>query len=86
MADIAKIKLPGDTTEYNIKDATARSTFSSYLPLAGGTVTGDLGVNGKTTVKKLKATSGSSYMLASEFASNPPTGETGQVLFVIQGL
>lgn len=86
MADIAKVKLPGDNTEYNIKDATARGNFANYLPLAGGTVTGNLGVNGTTTVNTLKATSGVSYMTATDFANSPPSGTAGQVLFVIQGV
>lgn len=29
MADISKIKIPGSTTSYNVKDAEARSAFSN---------------------------------------------------------
>ena len=86
MADIAKVKLPGDNTEYNIKDATARGNFANYLPLAGGSVTGNLSVGGSTTLNTIKTTSGVSYMTATDFANSPPSGTVGQVLFVIQGV
>lgn len=40
MADISQIEVNGTT--YDICDATARDSLSQYLPLTGGTLTGDL--------------------------------------------
>ena len=40
MADVSQIEVNGTT--YDICDATARDSLSQYLPLTGGTVSGDL--------------------------------------------
>lgn len=60
-------------------------------------VRGNLRVINDTTLEKLTAngdlitavktsTAGGAYMTASAFNSTPPSGVTGQVLFVIQGV
>lgn len=81
MADISKIKVPGESSARNIKDATARSaastaqsTADAALPKAGGTMTGPI------TLDKMVATSGVTY------ATSVPTsaGTVGQIVFVIQ--
>ena len=78
MANIKKITI-GSTT-YDVEDTTARSAAAEKLPLAGGTLTGTL------TTKAIVATDGYSYMAESDFNNSPPSGTTGQVLFVVKGV
>lgn len=79
MADISKIVLENGN-EYNIKDSTARSEISNCLQKSGGVLTGTL------TTDKVVGTSNKTYVTASSFVSSPPSGTTGQILFVIQGV
>ena len=49
--DISKIMV--DNTENNIKDSTARSEVAKKLDKTGGTITGDLTIQGKTSGIKI---------------------------------
>ena len=81
MADISKIKVPGESSARDIKDSTARTaasnaqtTANNALPKAGGTMTGQI------TLDKMVGTSGVTYSTTVPTAA----GTVGQIVFVIQ--
>ena len=74
------------TTVYTF-DTTARAIFTykngKWVQVSGYALNANL-TGQDIVVSQKTASANGAYMLASDFASNPPTGVAGQVLFVIQ--